>query len=572
MSAGRKPTLNDLERLCQNLAALDLPTKSSQNPTEFTADESLLDTIAGRLSGLEANIGASSKFADIWRQTFETMKDEFLATAEQGQLSRAIEGMDFIVEQAANNLSPHHDVCLDAIRIGGILKFRAGQLNESLRTLCHGLKLAIAAKGSHSKTASLFLHEIDALPLPLMQRISMLSQFARTVDRHHQLDICYGEVSRGKMYATYLDAIVMTHGSKAPGLVGNLILDESPSSMIRSNALSVPADRFISKEIQLLGQLLVTILNNSATNEQDSELPWWKRLSNPAVVAPVDIPNVARLRSIITLALENKPHRQFPTARDFAEALEDYLSGSTSNYGYENKRDCLLAWRTGILLNKCSRQLSPLEAALTSMDSIDQRPVSTEILSLASAVAEGLDDMQPMLATFPRGLSYLSGNDAVRYCRQITQLLRSAESHDLLGAIKLFKEWQQVFVAHPSAHSEFTNWFGCTLLELASHAEAVISSELIAEQWCKFAGGVDVPQEFIDRVGRIAKSIRESTDLRAGVDILNQEIVSFLRWSSLPTAIKLPLDLSYPRERDPRFDFDSLWTSISTSLHSFRTN
>ena len=564
MSAGRKPTLYDLERLCQNLAALNLPTESAQDPAEFAADECLLDMIAGRSSGLESNVGSACEFADIWQQTFETMTIEFLAMADEGQLPQAIEGLAFIAEQAAIELSPYHDLCLDAFLIGGVLKLRAGELNESLRTLCDGLKLAIAAKGSYSKIASCFLHEIDALPLPLSERLSMLSQFARTVDRHHQLDICYGDVSRGKMYATYLDAIVMTHGSKAPGLVGNLILDESPSSMIRLTALSVPADRFISKEIQLLGQLLVTILNNSATNEHDSELPWWKRLSNAAVVVPLDIPDIARLRSIITLALEQNPHRQIPTAGEFADAIDVYLRGEFMQYNCDARRLKLLAWRAGFAFGKFDRQLKLLQDATSAMPSMANRSMDAQVLTLARNAADSLIDVRELLIDLPGPVMSREAFEITENCKRVSQWITSAEIAALHEELKTLIEWWKQLLEQQTAYWRIADWIASEVFSLALNADVLVQDERVEVQRHRSDAIEESMQKISERIQSAAQASRGYSDVQVRAAILNREMVRYFRWSVIDKAQwTLPKNLSGWDNRADLNLFDGLinWTS-----------
>ena len=406
--------------------------------------------------------------------------------------------------------------------------------------------------------------QVDASELSLKQRLPILAEFARRIDRYHALDVSYSEISLGRMYLTHLDSVIIYSDSSdsnqlTVGAADNIEL-ETIHAVDRINGLTIPPERFIPNEIRALGGLLVRILNTASTRNSASDLPWWQQLSNEAVVALANVENVDQLRSIIMMALDLDPRRQFPTSGEFANAIEALLRGEFTQYSCDARRKQLLAWRAGIAFGKLERQSKLLQEAVSATTFTGDGGMGIHVLTLARNVADNLIDVRRFLIDLNGSAGSREVFEIAEKVTLVSQWIASVEIAALKDAWLV--EWRKQLLEHQSVAWSIADRIAGEVFRIALDADALVQNERVEVQW-KRSAAIDEPMQMIsDRIQSAAQASRHYSDFQVRVAILNREMVRYFRWSEIGEAeFTLPKDML---DWDHRSDLN-LFEGIPTS-------
>lgn len=377
------------------------------------------------------------------------------------------------------------------------------------------------------------------------QKLHVVSEVARIVDRVHRLDLIHGDVKAGNILvdqqrkAWLIDFNVTRSANPQENRDGPL---PGTRVMMSQEALvGVAADADISQDIYALGALLYQTVTGSPFikhgTREEALIAAVLKGGTEAPEFPDGIPEL--LQKIVQSATTRHVHLRFATALDLADTLARFLDDSLAATDIPPKRRTLLAWQLGAKIGLCMTRIRKMRQSLeTPTDVAPTEPLPMSIrngIGFASGASIAADDVLQLAAALDCPLPRCSSSQELMMLFYRNRKLTVAELPTITAAVESFEAWLREVLTVLEAQIAPTDSRAYLLLTIALQSRLAPGSSLARENLSRIAASAGVPGETMAAFAETIAGCPTDEDWASALQRLDFEIIKWLRWGdSLP--------------------------------------
>ncbi len=373
----------------------------------------------------------------------------------------------------------------------------------------------------------------------LSDRLQIIVETARIVDRLHQRDLIHGDIKPANILVDPRNRVFLTDfnitRSAKPGDNVDGPLPGSRTYMSQESLVGVASDADISQDIYALGCLLYEAITDSpfikASRREDALVA---SILKGGVHEPEFLEHTPEtLKKICQSATTRHVYLRFATAGDFAEALAAFMNDSCDG-DVPRRRPRLLAWRLGGTLGLCLTRIRTLQEELNyhfEGNPSDKLPATAKkalTYSIGAAIAS--EDALQLSEQLGWNISQCPSSKLLMKYFYNNRKLQISDLHAIKDAAASYEEWFRSLWADIETRiaKEQPEYF--LLLSTAIQARFTPGSSRAMDSWPKIATLAGLPEAMIESFKNSFATSSTREDWEPAIQRLEYGVVKWLRW------------------------------------------